>query len=83
MKYGLSVRVAQVFQKNRSSYVLLGLFTFRTRQVDLVLIKYWEDKLCYLTTLKSRVLTRVNNQKIRFLDVFKYEMCFKTRCGSN
>ena len=35
-----------------------------------------------MNTVKSRVLTRVNNQKIGFLGVLKYEMCFKTSWGS-
>ena len=33
-------------------------------------------------TVKSQVLTRVTNEKIGFLGVLIYEMCFKTRCGS-
>ena len=50
MKYGLSVRVALVLMENCSSYVLLGLFTYRTRHVDLVLIKYlnlYQTELSY------------------------------------
>ena len=43
---------------------------------------YWRIGTFWSFTVKSRVLTRVTNLKIRFLHVLIYEMCFKTRCGS-